>query len=341
MHRLFKSFPFRADVLLLDTDGIESPLKEGRYAAAIRYNISPTSSYHVIFHGIIPLSDIAPYEALLKSVLHIESEDAKSSLMSLSLRSIYARPHFVHIVRNDPRNSPALYAADLALHLPDLKDIFSSRTDFNTRYNLQPDPILDESILLEISRAAAGFFPYTRKDAIQRIQEDVSNIQLISHIPEHVHRAFLIAKRLYIFGLFEYHFFTVSAHYCYLAVESAIYHRWNLALPNPTVLQYGSDSLSVPKTGRRSIEMICKQRGWNKSKTLVNGRPYPGRVGQVLYQLHQDKIVSDWQHRRLRDVWMKLRNYHSHLEFVSITGPTDTLERAAEVINTLFDSVKP
>jgi len=41
-------------------------------------------------------------------------------------------------------------------------------------------------------------------------------------------------------------------------------------------------------------------------------------------------------------VWMNLRNIYSHLEFASITGPrAGTLERAAEVINMLFESVKP
>jgi len=39
---------------------------------------------------------------------------------------------------------------------------------------------------------------------------------------------------------------------------------------------------------------------------------------------------------------MKGRNIYSHLEFASITGPNlGTLERAAEVINILFESVKP
>jgi hypothetical protein len=73
----------------------------------------------------------------------------------------------------------------------------------------------------------------------------------------------------------------------------------------------------------------------------VNGREYPWKVELAIEQLQQDGVINMWHQRRLRDVWMKLRNIHSHLEFASITGPRlGTLERAAEAINMLFDSVK-
>jgi len=150
------------------------------------------------------------------------------------------------------------------------------------------------------------------------------------------------AKRLYIFGLFEYGFFTIANHYAYLAVESAVYHRWNLALPRPTTLQHGSETLSLPQTGRGTIKLICLQRGWKRRKVKVNGRPYPDTVAPALDQLHEDRIINDWQFGRLKNVWMELRNSHSHLEFAPITGPTlDTIEKATELINTLFDSLGP
>jgi hypothetical protein len=98
----------------------------------------------------------------------------------------------------------------------------------------------------------------------------------------------------------------------------------------------------VPTAGRGNIGLICKTKGWKERNVKVNGRPYPLKVGMAIDQLLQDGVITMWQQRRLRDVWMKLRNIHSHLEFASITGPrAGTLERAAEVINILFESVKP
>ena len=87
--------------------------------------------------------------------------------------------------------------------------------------------------------------------------------------PENVMRVFHWAKRLYVFGLFEYGFFTVSCHYAYLAVESAVYNRWNAALPMPTVLQCGIDSMTVPTPGRGNISLICKTKGWKERQVKV------------------------------------------------------------------------
>ena len=103
------------------------------------------------------------------------------------------------------------------------------------------------------------------------------------------------------------------------------------------------DQPSRPKAQiSNSIKIICHQRGWNRRKTKVNGRFYPETVAPALDQLHEDGVISDWQFGRLKNVWMELRNSHSHLEFAPITGPhSSTLANAAELINTLFDSVKP
>lgn len=344
MHRLFDAFPLAVDVLLLDISGVQTKIKEGDTAALIRYDFSKLNTLSVKVHGVIPLSDLDSHADLVKSLANIE-DDGLESLGDLSLRSTQFFPYYVDIVPYDPRLDPARYAVDLLIFFDphgEFWELFAVQPDFNRKYDLKPDLALDEGELLKIDRINAGFFSQDRADSVREIQESIANIQLIPKVPEHVTRVFDWAKRLYIFGLFEYGFFTVSCHYAFLAVESAVYNRWNAALPSPTVLQHGPDSMTIPTAGRGNISLICKTKGWKERQVKVNGRPYPWKVELAIEQLQQDGVITLWHQKRLRDVWMKLRNIHSHLEFASITGPrAGTLERAAEVINILFDSLKP
>jgi hypothetical protein len=343
MHRLFNAFPLPVDVLLLDTTGIETNIKAGNLAAVIRYDFSRLNTLSVRFHGVVPLADLASHAEVVGSLLELD-EGNFESLRELRLRSVQFFPYYVDILPYDPRLDPDRYAIELSAFFDphgEFWELFSARRDFNAEYHLMPDPVLDESDLLRVDEINGGFFSRDRATAILDIQEAIDHIQLIRQVPEHPRRVFDWAKRLYIFGLFEYGFFSVSCHYAYLAVESAVYNRWNAALPSPTNLQHGSDLITVPTAGRGNIGLICKTKGWKEQNVKVNGRPYPLKVGMAIDQLLQDGVITMWQQRRLRDVWMKLRNIHSHLEFASITGPrAGTLERAAEVINILFESVK-
>jgi len=343
INRLFSAFPIAVDVLLLDTIGVETNIKEGNLAAIIRYDFSRLNTLSVKFHGVVPLVDLGSHAELVGALVELD-EGNLELLQELRLRAIYPFPYYVDIVPYDPRLDPAQYALDLLMHLDphgEFLELFSTRRDFNAIYDLKPDPVLEEADLLRVAEINAGFFSRDRATAIRAGQEAVANIQLIPQVPEHPRRVFDWAKRLYIFGLFEYGFFTVSCHYAYLAVESAVYNRWNAALPSPTVLQHGSDSMTVPTAARGNISLICKTNGWKERQVKVNGKPYPWKVELAIGQLQQDGVITLWQERRLRDVWMKLRNIHSHLEFASITGPrVGTLERTAEAINILFERVK-
>jgi hypothetical protein len=344
MHRLFNAFPLPVDVLLLDTSGINSPVKEGNLAALIRYDFTRPNTLLVREHGVIPLADLRSHVELVGSLVELEEWNYED-VRELRLRGTYRFPHFVDIVPFDPRTDPTRYALEMLIHFDphgEFLELFSVHRDFNTEYHLKADSVLEEADLLRISPVNVGFFSRDRATATREIQEAVAGIQLIPQVPEHPRRVFEWAKRLYIFGLFEYGFFTVSCHYAYLAIESAVYNRWNAAQPSPTILQHGANSISVPSAGRNNIGLICKEKGWKENAVKVNGKPYPLKVGMAIDQLRQGGAINAWQHRRLRDVWMKGRNIHSHLEFASITGPRlGTLERAAEVINILFDSVKP
>lgn len=54
----------------------------------------------------------------------------------------------------------------------------------------------------------------------------IKNIQLIQDVPEEAKEIFEISKRLFVHGYFYYRFFTVSQHYAFLALESALRNKY-------------------------------------------------------------------------------------------------------------------
>ena len=61
---------------------------------------------------------------------------------------------------------------------------------------------------------------------LQHLYNSVVNIQLNQNIPLEVKQVFEISKRLYVHGYFYCQFFTVSQHYAFLALESALKNRY-------------------------------------------------------------------------------------------------------------------
>jgi hypothetical protein len=225
----------------------------------------------------------------------------------------------------------------------------SASSPTSTRYGLQPDPVVDAKSLLRIHAITAHFVDPTTGGqlTLERLQAEVSPIQLIPQVPEDIRRTFYLAKRLYVFGYLEYGFFTVSLHYAYASLEAALHARWTAALPIPTVLTYKNDkgrdeveTLGTRPLGHFAVRRLCRARRWKVQKLRVNGEPFPEKMKDLLASLRKQGIITDWQLKQFDGVWLRRRNYHSHLEFAPVEPPnTDVLVQVAEEINRLFDSL--
>jgi hypothetical protein len=101
-----------------------------------------------------------------------------------------------------------------------------------------------------------------------------------------------------------------------------------------------AEEVAMERAGRLKIKHYCKSHKWKVRKVTVNGRQFPFTAGMVVDWLSDDGVITDWQKWRFNEVYLELRNAHSHLEFCSIEMPrASTIARAVEEINTLFDSV--
>jgi len=179
---------------------------------------------------------------------------------------------------------------------------FEKRIDYNTKYGLKSDPVLPISELL---KKDIKFSPFVKVDksgesheiTLEDLQKSVCDIQLIPTVPEGVRKVFNAAKRLHIFGYFEYYFFTISQHYAFLALESALRNRYN--------------------------EVNCKHKKFTK-------------LYEIIKELVQKGIIPKGEANRY-DAGRHLRNSLSHLSNPPILTPTSSLlKRVAYQINQIW-----
>jgi len=210
--------------------------------------------------------------------------------------------------------------------------------DFNALYGLAKDKITPISENIEQAQQRA--YP---KATFEQLQEHIADIQLIPTVPEDVQKVFKRAKDLYTFGYFRYQFFTISEHYAYLALESAIKHRYILSLGDKAILMNRrGETKEISQPSYERIRDFCwenRKLGWSARHIKVNNEPFPHSMPKLLNWLVSKKIITKWE-RGLFDTGIYLRNVLSHPETASTTMPdAKTLKQVAYKINCLFYSV--
>ena len=211
-------------------------------------------------------------------------------------------------------------------------------TDFNKKYGLIPEPVLDDAGVLSpdglsslFVRVDTGLMP-----SLNDVQSVLAQMLLIPQVPESVRRSFHLAKRLYLFGRFEYGFYTVSDHYAFLAIEAAILSRWTASLPNPVTVQTKNFTQQMSAPSHSQLAELY----WKDGRSLiVNRLPFPNSPTKVLRRLREAKIINEATEDGLSEV-VGLRNDLSHHESSTVFRPSmSSLSMAAELINSLFDSL--
>jgi len=177
--------------------------------------------------------------------------------------------------------------------------LFGKEIEYNVKYNLEPDEILDQSNLLSIDKTVKTLFKAKNTEKLlEKLQRDICGFQLSPNIPKEVRKVFNAAKKLYVFGYFDYYFFTISQHYTFLAVESALRNK----------------HISI----------------FGESPKFIN-------LKNIIRTLVENKIIREAEHCYYHSVH-GLRNSLSHLTQPTILMPNPvTLERASFLINQLYE----
>jgi hypothetical protein len=337
------AFPLPVHVLRLDMRGAKNQFSEADTWTIVRYDISQKNTNQPQFHGAIAINDIANHYSLLETVFDIP-EPAKlfKDLRPTSIWDLGTDTFLTEVVPYDIENRLAQYAEEFHRFLVDnlslfFRQKFSRVINFNEKYGLVPDPILDPSRRLQVHPITSMFVKLSDGTplTLEERQEEVASAQLIPQVPESVQRTFSLAKSLYVFGHFEYGFFTVAEHYAYLALEAAVHCRWAMMLSKPAKLTFG-DAIDIPNPSYWGVSRHLRSI---PRKPLLNGEPFPQSTPEVLQALLKKQIITKWELSRLQ-IGIYLRNSLSHLEFAPVHSPdSSTLYWVADLINQMFDSV--
>lgn len=249
---------------------------------------------------------------------------------------------YLHFIQDDIIKNPEALDDSLR-HLflimgdsPIISDKFKRKfhDDYIKIYNLTVDRIIPYN---EFLKPDHHIFNLDFED----LQRNVANIQLIPLVPDEVKSVFKRAKDLFIFGYFRYEFFTISQHYAFLALESAVKHRYIKSLGKEVILTDKKNKdlthiLTSPTY--HSIESFGMKKGWNKSTLLANNKPFPYSMRKLIDWLEENHLIRKWE-KQSYGAGLQLRHYLSHPERPSVFMPdSKMLKRIAEQINYLFHS---
>ncbi|MFZ3384771.1 MAG: hypothetical protein WA144_12675, partial [Candidatus Methanoperedens sp.] len=279
-------------------------VKEGK-GNILRYDLSRIGERQVEDYGVIEVQDTVS----LKSVLidkfdfpEIAIDEFVSNFSTMGTWDGEKLDYYIHFTQYDIRKCFDKYISELLqIFLSNIETQlikkFKRENNFNVLYNLNEDKILPWEVFTTREHILDNL---SRKPTIEDLQKDICSIQLIPTVPEEVKRIFKAAKDLYVFGYFRWYFFTISNHYAYLAIESAIKHRYIQWLGEKVVLTSKKGDLrqEMIKPSYERIIDFCrknKKQGWDYRELKANGEDFPSSMERLLNWLLKKGIQTKWQ----------------------------------------------
>lgn len=259
----------------------------------------------------------------------------------------YAQFPLYNIKENFERFVFDFFSTPFSFFTEKIRRKFSKRIDWNSEFNLKPDPISSISELTKMDETLSAFQPFASGAGIGKLQEDICNIQLIPSVPEDVKTVFSHAKDLHIYGFFHFNFFAIAQQYAYLALESAIKNRYYQSFEGKEV-SLKNEKDEVIKIGRVDHQRIIdlyrrKGKSWNPHRLKINDEKFAFTTHELLDWLVRKRIITLWE-RRLCAKGIRLRNLMSHLTRAYVFPPgysVEALEFVADLINKIYCAVVP
>jgi len=311
----------------------------------LRYDLSRIGEKQIEDYGVINAENIDVLKSVLIDKFGVPEIMVTDFISNFQIKGLWdsEKLDYIHVLQYDIRRYFDEYIYELLqIFLYNIETLlikkFKRENDFNSLYNLEKDKILPWEVFTKREPILNTQF---RKPTVEDLQKDISTIQLIPNVPDEVKRIFKAAKDLYVFGYFRWYFFTISNHYSYLAIESAVKHKYNQWLGEKVVLKFKKGNLSqeIIKPSYEKISDFCRQnkkQGWNYRNLKVNEEDFPWSMELLLEWLLKKGIQTKWQRNRLKSA-IDMRNALSHLEYVTILWPNPSgLKIVAEQINTLY-----
>ena len=349
LRKVVASFPCPLRIAEIKIDTEKHKHIKDEICQIIRYDFSKLGVRSVEYYGMVDARDSERLKKLL--VKSFDLSDKSFEEFYKDFRTIgwwddetnFCTQFSLYNIKNNFRK----FILDFVVHAFDpfgakIRQKFRKGVDWNSKFNLKPDPILPISEITKMDKTLSVFSRFAEGAGIEELQKDVCNIQLIPSVPEDVNRVFRHAKDLYIYGFFRYNFFTIAQHYAYLALESAIKNRYYQSFGEEIMLtNQKGESVKIGSIDHQSIIDFCRRRkSWNVFRLKINGEKFAFRTGELLDWLVRKGIITKWERKRC-ETGMRLRHLMSHLTRVQVFTPGYTmraLEFVADIVNKLYSS---
>lgn len=347
---IVESLPPNLQIIELMGPQDHQVLKNGK-GYILKYNFDEPNSDKIEFCGSVHYTQPEKLVSILVDEFHLNEEMIKNYAIDIcknfQITGMWEpdeRWHLHFIPDDVVKNPQALHDSLRLLFLSFPKDTPLSgkfrrpfHEYYSELYDIKPDPIIPYNEFIKSNRMNSTF-----RLSLNKIQNIIGEIKLIPLVPKEVKTVFNRAKQLFIFGFFRYEFFTISQHYAYLALESAIKARYMKSLGTKAILSIKKDqefSKELAVTTYGAILGFCLREKLDFHKLLINGMPFPYSSKKLLDWFEENHLIRKWE-RGSYDAGLMLRHHHLHQERPGPYVPdSDILKRIAEQINYLFHTV--
>jgi hypothetical protein len=246
---------------------------------------------------------------------------------------------------NDPEGAQA--AIELSPLAPTGTRRPQSRTArFNTAMESKRSTILralqtpDEATLAFNSFGLGGRLE--PEDAAEFQAATIARAVLADNVPEDVRNNFERARKLHLYGVLEYEFFTAAGDYALLVLEGALRARF---------LAFYSDGIPLV---RREAEELLRARTFEDVRAAARGAKLRGADGSthrlplgadaLLSWARREQLLAGTRAKIIEGILSERRNHAAHPVGHAINMPVDsarTLRDVAETINKLWGHDTP
>lgn len=349
-NKAIESLPLGVKVLQLKIDKEKYKGAEDDVIQWIQFDLNKINKLDVEYVGSVEITNENELLEILTAKFGFPKSDAESFLKDylkeLNILSSWDtnKPYYSIFTRKDIKNHKDEFIREFILNFI----IFSFGSivvrhlglplERHLTCKLQPERVLTFEELIKRDS------PHSPTTSIEKLQELISEIQLMNTVPEHVARTFGNAKELFKFGYFRYNFFTISEHYACLALEAAIKHKYSQNLPKYVELhnKKRTRKYTIEKSDYEKIIEFCRitktPKKLRPQDAYLNGEKFPYSRHELIRWLLKNKLINIYE-SKLCEFYLQERNWLSHLFFAPIHTPSNrTLIDVANLINTLFDA---
>lgn len=172
--------------------------------------------------------------------------------------------------------------------------------------------------------------------------ESLRRVVLADEVPEDVRLNFERVKRLHLYGLLEYDFFSAAVDLAHLVLEGAVRHRFVSYYEGRIPVFRGDDEDTLAVSVFDDVYEALREVRKQKSKLRLRegeGEPLPRGFSDLVGWARRRGLLPGQRNMIVLHSLVRLRNYAAHPERNSVDMPPESvrlLNDVAEIINKLW-----